>query len=207
MLKHLFVCAISALSLIFVIGCGDKSTGPDGGGGSANLNENAGALVDHPGTNTPIKDTNTAKTVGATVQSQSTTAMSKAMSQMKMSKSQATSYSGNIDGTFNGTSSGTATAKGTYSMDQSGNFDYNIVCTFSNYSDDGKLYLGGQIHYDLSVNTSTNSGTYLITGKIRFNGSYVGTNNFTYDCNLTAKTYKYTSTIVSDGVTTTVSMN
>ena len=105
MLKRFFVLAVSGLSLVLMINCGDNSTGPNESNGSLNLNENAGSLDNNnPGANTPIKDSATAATVGSTVQSQSMQAGSKAMSLMDfgMQKIKDNSMSGNIDGEIYG---------------------------------------------------------------------------------------------------------
>ena len=100
---------------------------------------------------------------------------------------------------------------GTYTYSPtSGGFTYDLTCTFNNYSEDGQLYLGGQIHYlidyafDLAAGAA--SGTYEITGKIRFNGSYLGSCDFTLDYDLAAKSFTYSSTITSGEFTTTSSI-
>jgi hypothetical protein len=203
---------LALFSLFLISGCGDKSTGPAG----VSLNENAGALDAHPGTNASVKDSVTALEVGQIVQMQSMTAVSKVMEKAGggMGKIKSASMSGNIDGSINGTKSGTATVKGSYSYTQStGKLHYEALCTFSNYSDSGDIYIGGQMHFLMDgtfTQTSDDmSMTCSMTGKIKFNGDYVGSNTFSlqFEFSGTQQTGTYTSTIVSDGKTTTISVN
>jgi hypothetical protein len=207
------------VALFLTVGCSKNSTGPTANNNpnTVTLSETAGALDAHPaGANTPVKDSTTAVTVGGTVQNQAMSAMGKAM-QSGTAKIAAGSTDGTINKTISGTQSGTATAVGSFSYNQStGAVVYDIVCTFSNYSDDGQLYIGGMVHYVVNMvmsqtgTTTTTTGTYTITGKIRFNGSFVGTNSFTYTITMSSadtRTYTYSSTIVSDGSTTTINMS
>ena len=96
MAKQFLVLASIVVSLFFVTGCGDKSAGLDDD--RVKLSENAGTLDDHPGSNTPVKDSITAAKVGSMVQTQSLQAGSKAISLMGMAKIKASSVNGNIDG-------------------------------------------------------------------------------------------------------------
>lgn len=210
-MKKYFSATIAVcFSLFMIIGCGDKSTSPSGGSG---LNKDAGTLDSHAGTNTPVKDSATAASVGTSLQSLSMAAGGKAMSLKKMANIKA-GATGELNGTINGTNSGTATVSGSYEYDQtSGEVNYEMVCTFNNYSEDGKIFLGGQIGYvvDMSFDQTagTMSGIYTITGKIRFNGTYIGSNDFNCDISMsgTKQSYTYSSTIVSDGVTTTIKLS
>jgi hypothetical protein len=212
MKKLLSLVLIACVSLFAVIGCGKSPTGNDDNNHNVTLNANAGTLTAHAGNNAAITDSTTAATVGGTVSSQSMTAGGKAMD-LSMSKllAAATTVNGNISGTINGDSAGTASVTGSWSYNQSTEaVHYDVVCTFSNYSENGVLFLGGQIHFvlDMATSGSVHSGTYAITGAVRFNGSFVGTNTFTYDVDFnsaTTTTYTYTSTIVSNNQTITVS--
>jgi hypothetical protein len=218
MSKSLISLLVVCVALFLAVGCSKNSTGPTSGTPSTvTLSETAGALDAHPaGANTPVKDSATATTVGSKIQSQAMSAMGKAM-QSGTAKIAAGSTDGTISKTITGTNSGTATAAGSFSYNQStGAVSYDIVCTFSNYSDDGLLYIGGQIHFVVNMvmtqtdTSTTSSGTYTITGKIRFNGSFVGTNSFTYTITMPStgkKTYTYSSTIISDGTTTTINLS
>ena len=203
---------LPVFSLFLVAGCGDKATGPSGSG----LSENAGVLDNHAGINTPVKDSVSAAQVGAMVQEQSMQTVNKIMSVSQgMAKLKASTASGTIDKTINGTKSGTATVKGSFSTNQSaGTVHFEALCTFSNYSDDSLIYLGGQMQVNLNMTFSqTNgdtgdamSGTCTISGKTKFNGSYVGVNTYSIDFNFATKAMVYSSTIVSDGVTTTINL-
>jgi hypothetical protein len=199
-------------SLFFVAGCGNKATGP----AEISLSENAGVLDNHGGINTPVKDSVSAARVGGMVQMQSMQTVNKIMAAGGgMAKLKASTVSGTIDKTINGTKSGTATVKGSFSTNQSaGTVHFEAICTFSNYSDDTLIYLGGQMQFNLNMTISQAngetgdaiSGTCTISGKTKFNGSYVGTNTYSIDFNFATKAMVYSSTIVSDSVTTTINL-
>jgi hypothetical protein len=205
MKRNCSALTLAVFSLFLIAGCGDKSTGPAGSG----LNENAGALDSHAGNNTPVKDSITAATVGQMVQTQATEAANKVFMMQGMSKRTSSTQSGTIDGTINGTKSGTATVKGSYTSNQS-NASVEALCTFSNYSDSGDIYLGGQMNFviKMTANQTGDDVTMICTstGKIKFNGSYIGANTFSLETNLSEGCGTYTSTIVSDGVTTAINV-
>lgn len=201
--------AVAVTSLFFIVGCGDKATGA----GDSGLNPNAGALTSHSGNNTPVKDSVSAAKVGAIIQEQANAAVSKVFETMGdgLSKRTSSTQKGTIESSINGKNSGTATVKGDYTASQTSAV-VNVVCTFSDYSDDGDIFLGGQMSFDIKM-TSDQTGEntsmkFTITGNIKFNGAYIGTNTFTIDADINdesdEESFTYTSTIVSDGVTTTI---
>jgi hypothetical protein len=217
-IKKLFAVILIASLIMFTgMSCAKKSvTGPD----TSTLNPNAGTLSAHSEANAPVSDANKA-TVSQSVQTLALNSAMNALELQGMAKRLATAGTtgGTINDSITGNYSGTAKVTGTWSGNQStGVGSVNVTCTFTNYSDGGTIYIAGQMEIVCNVTVNMTTGaeavTATINGNIRFNGVYMGTNDFSFGFKLNVSasgqesgTYTYSSTFVSDGNTVTYSMN
>lgn len=84
-----------------------------------------------------------------------------------------------INDTILGNYSGFATVTGTLQGTNSTGAQ-SVIITFYDYSDYGLLYIGGQISFTshATVMNSTTSSSFNFEGSVKFNGAFVGTNDF-----------------------------
>lgn len=85
--------------------------------------------------------------------------------------------------------------------------DYNFNCTLYDFSDDGKLFLGGKLAYTGNYNYTTQVYTIKVVGDVKFNGQYDGSQKYTLTVEMnpmsgTSK-YTYNTTTTSGGQTFT----
>ncbi len=208
-MKALKTFALLLFVVLFAFACGDSgddnpADGGDGGGGSTTGASTKGTLGTHTGNNTVVTSDNAAA-VSNIIISKASEVFSRAMSTVKYSKAVAGTTM-NLDGKVNGNNSGYAQTKGTMEVSTAGAYTYNFTCTFYDFSDDGALWLGGQVTYTGSMSVS-NTGSYSYnlkyTGGLKFNGTYEGTQDFvtTYTMNGSTISYNSVTTITSGGKT------
>ena len=151
-MKRRFLLAIGlSFALTLVLGCGDSdddkddNSNPAGGGGAT-----TGSLTERPNSANVVVTKDNVQVVSNEVNSVAWTAFGKAMQTASYGKP-ALDYTTNLDGEVSGASSGKAVVKGTMVSKMSGTtltgYDYDFTCTLYDYSDDGKLFLGGTLSY------------------------------------------------------------
>ncbi|MCE5249761.1 hypothetical protein LLG96_06025 [bacterium] len=215
-MKRRFLLAIGlSFALTMALGCGDSDDDKDnnnpanGGGGTT-----AGSLTERPNSANVVVTKENVQTVSNEVNTVAWTAFGKAMQTASYGK-QAADYTTNLDGEVSGASSGKAVVKGKMVSKMSGTtptgIDYDFTCTLYDYSDDGKLFLGGTFTYKGAATYSgytLNKYEITVTGDINFNGTYQGSEKFTTKMVMTGTaemTYDVTTTVTSGGQTFTTS--
>jgi hypothetical protein len=203
------VLAFLVLAAFLAFSCSkndDSSTGDSNTGG----NSNAGSLSSHAGKNLTVTESN-ADSVSAIVMQTTSEVFGKAIA---VAGSGLTKPAIDIplSGTVNGTISGHASVSGKYvvSTDYS-TIQYNLTCTFFDYSDDSVLYYGGATNYAGSMVMETSAYNLTFKGGLKFNGTYQGTQDFTttytYTPSTSATTYHSTINTTSGGKTFTTTFD
>lgn len=207
-MKALKTFALLLFVAMFAFACGDDGDdNPADNGGNNNNNTSGasskGSLGTHTGNNTVVTSDN-AQEVSGIIMGKASEVFSRAL-QLAVAGKPAAGTTMNIDGKVNGDKGGYAQSKGSMSYSTTGATSYNITCTFYDFSDDGALWLGGQITYTGTMSYSTTSYTYNLkyTGGLKFNGTYDGAEDFVmnYSLNGSSITYNGTMTITSGGKT------
>ena len=179
-------------------GCGgDDATGPSG----------SAAVPDHPGANTAITSSNAAS-VMTEVSSSLYGALGRVMAAAATKPALTKSVSNRV---INGQSSGTVTIKsGSYDISgTSQTLDASLE--FDDFSDDGQIFMGGTVDFDLSMSTPTTvdptnplaglSFTFTQKGNLAFSGKYKGTLNLDVTVSLSGGVPQVSGKVTVGGTT------
>ena len=211
MKKNLFhFLLMISIVFLFGVGCSD-----DGGGGPTGGDVDAGSLADRStAPNEPVTVDNADQVVSEI----NTVAIGVYANAQSSVEKPAVNITANLGGEIPGQKNGKADVDGKAITKMSGiiltGVDYNVDCTYYDYSDDDELFLGGSIAYTGTVKYDTNNklteNSVTMRGGIRFNGKYEGSEEFTITVTMdTAGAYSYegTATITSDGETFTITIS
>ena len=205
----LFLLVIS-VGLFLGFGCSKDDGGSPTGG-----DVNAGSLSER--SNVPNEQV-TVGNVDQVVSKINTVAMNTYTKALLSVEKPAVNITANLGGDVPGDHSGKADVDGEVITKYSGitltGVDYNVICTYYDYSDDGELFLGGSVAYTgvtkYDANNKLTDYSVTMRGGLRFNGTYEGSEEFTITKKLDAEgapTYEGTVTITSDGKTFTQSIS
>ncbi len=211
MKKVLALMLVLLVSMMLVVGCSDDDddkddNNPTGGGGGST----AGELTERTDAkNAPVTEDNIEQ-VTSEINQTSWDVFGRALQTVQVGKA-AIDYSQKLNGEVEGRAGGKATVNGTMTTKMSGqspsSVDYNFTCTFFDFSDDGEIWLGGSLKYVGNYNYTDMVYNIKITGDIRFNGAYQGTQTYTSEITMNAttgaSTYSVTTTTTSNGQTFT----
>lgn len=155
----------------------DSADSPSG------MDENAGTLDPHEGANAAVPDSIKANSMGTFIFTSSLDAFTKAMTSKGAITIQPDTSGAllTIDGDFNGEYSGRVLAKGTVLRSSiTKTMFVDLILTFHNYSLDGHIFEGGELHAEEIINSAAPFAKIItyIDGNIRFNGSRVGIDRF-----------------------------
>jgi hypothetical protein len=190
MSKALFACSMRfaaaaiALSASVMIGCGDdntaasSATAPTGGANLANKPIDA--------TNAATVYASASQAIGNAIAAVFTQAAKKPTASPALAKS----FSGL---SVNGKNSGKVTASGDYNATAS-EVSMTSKITFDNFSDDGKLFIGGILDISYRVPMANLTGlTFTYKGDLAFAGDYKGTMGFDISYSATKASGSYTA--------------
>lgn len=168
--------AVAALTLsaFGLTGCGDDNTAAGGSAptGGANL---ANAPIS--ASNAAVVYASASQAIGTAISAVFTQAAKKPVASPALAKS----FSGV---TVNGKNSGKLTGSGDYNA-SSTEVSMTSKITFDNFSDDGKLFIGGPLDISYRVPVTNPQGiTFSYKGDLSFAGDYKGT--MTFDINYNA---------------------
>lgn len=163
------VVLVLALLAFVGMGCGDEKAVSSGGGaptGGANL------------ANRPIDATN-ATAVYAAANTAISNAIAAVFAQAAKKPTTSPALAKSVSGvTVDGKNSGKVTASGDYTAGNS-EVSMNVKITFENFSDDGKLFIGGPLDIAYKVPTANpTSLTISYKGTLSFAGDYKGSMGF-----------------------------
>jgi hypothetical protein len=149
------------------MGCGDENRAVGGGAptGGAGL------------ANKPIDATN-APLVYASASASISNAIASVFSQAAKKPTASPALAKGVSATVNGKNSGKVSASGDYNAGSS-EVSMTVRLTFDNFSDDGKLFIGGPLDISYKVPAANPAGlAFGYKGKLSFAGDYKGSMDF-----------------------------
>lgn len=164
-------CAAAALTISTCagVGCGDENKVAAGVGGPPTGGANLA--------NRPIDSTNSAL-VYAAANAAVGNAIAGVFAQAAKKPTASPALAKGVSVAVNGKNSGKVSASGTYDATSS-EVSMNIEVTFENFSDDGKLFIGGPLAITYKVPAANPAGlTFGYKGKLSFSGDYKGSMDF-----------------------------
>jgi hypothetical protein len=211
-MKALRLLPLLMLSMFLALGCGDDDDNNNpvngnggGGGGGGETTTTKGSLSTHSGANAAVTESNVQE-VTSLLMGKMHEVFGRAMTTVKYTKPAAPAAGTimNLDGKVTGNSSGYAQVKGTMTLNQSGmtvsGYTYNFTATYYDFSDDGKIWLGGEVVYTGSADmTNLQATKYDLTfdGVLKFNGTYEGVQDFLTKYTVTGQSFSWNSTITT----------
>ncbi len=175
------VIALAALVIITITPAqnGDRNESDSLSG----INDNAGTLDPHDGANAAVPDSNKANSMGTFIFNSTMDAFNKAVTSKGAITFQPDSPGAlvMIDGSIDGMYSGRVSAKGTALVSSiTKTMFFDLILSFHNYSVEGGLFLGGEVHAEEIVNSVAPFAKTIsyVVGNIRFNGARIGNNRF-----------------------------
>ncbi|MDP6778618.1 MAG: hypothetical protein QGI83_17830 [Candidatus Latescibacteria bacterium] len=196
-LKHLVSSALVVTLFVLAACGGDDATGPSGDA----------SVPDHPGANTTITSSN-APAVMTEVSSSLYGALGRVMAAAATKPALTKTVSNKV---INGQNSGTVTIKsGSYEITgTSQKLDASLE--FIDFSDDGQIFMGGTVDFDLTMSTPTTVDptnplaglTFNFTqkGNLAFSGKYKGTLNLDVTVSLSGGVPQVSGTVTVGGTT------
>jgi len=209
--KILALTLVLLVGMLFVAGCSDDDgddkspTGDGSTAGSLTTREDAA--------NETVTEENIDQ-VTARVNGTTWDVFGRALSTAQAGKA-LIDYTSKLSGEVEGEAGGKATVSGNMTTKMSGtspsSVNYDFTCTFYDFSDDGELWLGGKLTYKGDYNYTSMQYNINITGDIRFNGAYEGTQTYSSVIKMNAttgeSTYTVTTTTTSGGETFTTTQS
>ena len=207
MKKHLLLFLVMiSVGMFSGFGCSKDNGGSPTGG-----DVNAGSFSERSNVpNEPV----TAGNADQVISEINTVAMNTYAKALTNVEKPAASITTNLGGDVAGLKNGKADIDGKVNTKSSGltltGVDYDVNCTYYDFSDDGELFLGGSIVYTgtvkYDVNFQPTDISVTMKGGLRFNGTYEGSEEFTVTIKTDitgTSTYEGTATITSAGKTFT----